>query len=78
MREEMEVNVYGSLAMTRAFASILRSNGGGAIVNVLSMTRWFTSPLAATYSATNRTRPAGLVGPIPREYGPFHRSMANS
>lgn len=52
MREEMEVNVYGLLAMTRAFAPILRNNGGGAIVNVLSVTSWFTSPRHATYSAS--------------------------
>ena len=46
------MNVYGLLAMTRAFAPILARNGGGAIVNVLSVTSWFTSPLHATYSAS--------------------------
>jgi len=35
-RQEMEVNFWGALAMTRAFAPILGANGGGAIVNVLS------------------------------------------
>jgi NAD(P)-dependent dehydrogenase (short-subunit alcohol dehydrogenase family) len=52
MRREMEVNVYGVLAMMQAFASILASNGGGAIVNMLSVVSWFTSPFNATYCAS--------------------------
>lgn len=36
MRQEMEVNFFGLVAMCRAFAHILGANGGGAIVNVLS------------------------------------------
>jgi NAD(P)-dependent dehydrogenase (short-subunit alcohol dehydrogenase family) len=52
LRREMEVNVYGMLAMTRAFAPILAKNGGGAIVNMLSVVSWFTAPFNATYCAT--------------------------
>ena len=52
LRREMEVNVYGMLAMTRAFAPILAKNGGGAIVNMLSVVSWFTVPFNATYCAT--------------------------
>ncbi len=36
-RREMEVNYFGVLSMTRAFAPVLARNGGGAIVNVLSV-----------------------------------------
>lgn len=36
-REEMEVNYFGPLAMARAFAPVLKANGGGAILNVLSV-----------------------------------------
>ena len=36
-RQEMEVNYFGTLNMTRAFAPVLGANGGGAIVNVLSV-----------------------------------------
>jgi NAD(P)-dependent dehydrogenase (short-subunit alcohol dehydrogenase family) len=36
-REEMEVNYFGTLNMIRAFAPVLAANGGGAIVNVLSV-----------------------------------------
>lgn len=50
-RLEFETNVIGPLAMSRAFAPILGANGGGAIVNVLSMLSWFSSPNAAMYCA---------------------------
>lgn len=36
-RAEMETNYFGTLAMCRAFAPVLAGNGGGAIVNVLSL-----------------------------------------
>jgi len=52
MRQEMEVNVYGVLRMIKAFAPLLAMNGGGAIVNMLSVVSWFTSPLNATYGAS--------------------------
>jgi NAD(P)-dependent dehydrogenase (short-subunit alcohol dehydrogenase family) len=52
LRREMEVNVFGLLAMVRAFAPILARNGGGAIVNVLSVVSWFVNPWNATYCAS--------------------------
>ncbi len=52
MRREMEVNVYGVLAMIRAFAPVLARNGGGAIVNMLSVVSWFVPPFNATYAAS--------------------------
>ncbi|MFO6451660.1 MULTISPECIES: SDR family oxidoreductase [unclassified Aeromicrobium] len=36
-RREMEVNYFGPLETTRAFAPVIAGNGGGAIVNVLSV-----------------------------------------
>src|ERR1700722_4953969 len=52
MRREMDVNVFGVLAMIRAFAPILGKNGGGAIANMLSVVSWFTFPFNATYCAS--------------------------
>jgi NAD(P)-dependent dehydrogenase (short-subunit alcohol dehydrogenase family) len=52
MRREMEVNVFGMLAMIRAFAPILAKNGGGTIANMLSVVSWFTFPFNATYCAS--------------------------
>ena len=37
--------------MTKAFAPILGANGGGAIVNVLSVLAWFSAPSSALYCA---------------------------
>jgi NAD(P)-dependent dehydrogenase (short-subunit alcohol dehydrogenase family) len=36
-RQEMEVNYFGVLNMTRAFAPVIAGNGSGAFVNVLSV-----------------------------------------
>jgi NAD(P)-dependent dehydrogenase (short-subunit alcohol dehydrogenase family) len=51
-RQEMEVHYYGVLSMTQRFAPILAKNGGGAIINVLSVASWFASPTIATYCAS--------------------------
>jgi len=52
IRREMDTNFYGPLLMTRAFAPILGSNGGGAILNVISALSWFTIPSAGAYAAS--------------------------
>ena len=51
-RSEMETNYFGPLFLSRAFAPILAKNGGGAIVNLLSIVSWVTVPSAGTYSAS--------------------------
>jgi NAD(P)-dependent dehydrogenase (short-subunit alcohol dehydrogenase family) len=51
IRLEMETNFFGQLAVTRAFAPILRDNGGGAILNVLSVLSWVHLPDYGAYSA---------------------------
>jgi NAD(P)-dependent dehydrogenase (short-subunit alcohol dehydrogenase family) len=51
-RHEMEVNYFGTLAMCRAFAPILKSNGGGAIINLLSMGARVNLPFIGSYSAS--------------------------
>lgn len=51
-REEMETNYFGTLAMCRAFAPILKRNGGGALVNVLSVVSWFNAPMQGSYCAS--------------------------
>jgi NAD(P)-dependent dehydrogenase (short-subunit alcohol dehydrogenase family) len=48
----MDTNFYGTLAVTRAFAPILATNGGGAIINVLSTLSWLTFPGLDAYSAS--------------------------
>src|SRR5215813_4278169 len=52
LRESLETNLFGTLAMTRAFAPVLKANGGGAIVNMLSIASWLARPTLAVYSAS--------------------------
>jgi NAD(P)-dependent dehydrogenase (short-subunit alcohol dehydrogenase family) len=51
-RAEMETNYFGPLRVARAFAPVLRDNGGGAIVNMLSVLSFVAMPEGATYSAS--------------------------
>jgi NAD(P)-dependent dehydrogenase (short-subunit alcohol dehydrogenase family) len=51
-RAEMETNFFGPLRMARAFAPILRGNGGGTLVNVLSVLSFVAMAEGATYSAS--------------------------
>jgi NAD(P)-dependent dehydrogenase (short-subunit alcohol dehydrogenase family) len=51
-RSEMETNYFGPLFLSRAFAPVLARNGGGAIVNVLSIVSWVAVSSAGTYSAS--------------------------
>ena len=48
----METNYFGTLAMCRAFAPVLKRNGGGALVNILSVTSWFNAPVQGSYCAS--------------------------
>ena len=52
IRRELETNVFGTLAMVRAFAPILAGQGGGAILNVLSSLSWRTYPGASSYGVS--------------------------
>ena len=51
-RLEMETNYFGTLSMCRAFAPLLAANGGGAIVNMLSVASFYTNPFTASYGAS--------------------------
>jgi NAD(P)-dependent dehydrogenase (short-subunit alcohol dehydrogenase family) len=51
-RAEMETNYFGTLRMCRAFAPVLAANGGGAIVNMLSVSSFYTNPFDASYGAS--------------------------
>lgn len=49
---EMNTNYFGTLSMVRTFAPILQRNGGGAIVNMLSVVSVANAPVFASYSAS--------------------------
>jgi NAD(P)-dependent dehydrogenase (short-subunit alcohol dehydrogenase family) len=52
VRAELEVNFFGPLLVSHAFAPVLARNGGGAILNVLSALSWISFPRSSTYSAS--------------------------
>ena len=51
-RAQMETNFFGPLRLSQAFAPVLAANGGGAILNVLSVASWINRPLLGVYGAT--------------------------
>ncbi|MGE0215972.1 SDR family oxidoreductase [Mycolicibacterium sp.] len=64
IRLEMATHFWGTLSMTRSFAPILARNGGGAILNVLSVGSFqvypgngaYAAAKAAEWQLTNSTR----------------------
>lgn len=64
LRAELDTHLFGTLSMIRAFAPVLASNGGGAILNVLSVLSWrafgpnnaYHVAKAAEWALTNAAR----------------------
>jgi NAD(P)-dependent dehydrogenase (short-subunit alcohol dehydrogenase family) len=63
LKREMDVNVRGMLEMCKAFAPVLARNGGGVIVNMLSVVSLYVYPLNSTYCATKHAALAVTDGP---------------
>jgi NAD(P)-dependent dehydrogenase (short-subunit alcohol dehydrogenase family) len=51
IRLEMETHYFGTLNVTREFVPIIEKNGGGSILNVLSVLAWYHAPSFGAYSA---------------------------
>jgi NAD(P)-dependent dehydrogenase (short-subunit alcohol dehydrogenase family) len=52
IRAEMETNFFGTLHVSRAFAPVLASRGGGAIINIMSLLSFRTFPGNGSYAAS--------------------------
>lgn len=52
IRNEMETNYFGTLAMVRAFSPVLAANGGGGMLNVSSAAAWFGMEHSSGYAAS--------------------------
>lgn len=52
LHRQFETNAVGPLRLVQAFAPVLADNGGGAVVNVLSVLSWLTMPGSGGYSAS--------------------------
>ena len=51
-RMEMDINYFGTMKMAVAFAPLLKANGGGALVNILSISALCSFAFAPGYSAS--------------------------
>jgi NAD(P)-dependent dehydrogenase (short-subunit alcohol dehydrogenase family) len=51
-RAMLETNFFGPMRLSQAFAPVLAANGGGAILNVLSVASWINGPLLGAYGAS--------------------------
>jgi NAD(P)-dependent dehydrogenase (short-subunit alcohol dehydrogenase family) len=62
VRKHFDTNFFGLLSVSRAFAPVLGANGGGALVNMLSVLSWlhvlggYSASKAAAWAATNAIR----------------------
>jgi NAD(P)-dependent dehydrogenase (short-subunit alcohol dehydrogenase family) len=51
-RAMFETNVFGVVRMSQAFTPVLRANGGGALVNILSVASWVNAAPLSLYAAS--------------------------
>lgn len=56
IRAEMDTHYFGTLAVTRAFVPVIERNGGGAILNVLSVLSWAHPPTSGRTRRPRRPR----------------------
>jgi len=62
LRQAFEVNFFGPIAVAQQFVPIIVSNGGGAVINVISLLSWlsiapgYSAAKSAFWSATNAMR----------------------
>jgi NAD(P)-dependent dehydrogenase (short-subunit alcohol dehydrogenase family) len=49
-QRHLDTNLFGSLRVAQAFAPVLAANGGGALLNVLSIASWINGPLLGVYA----------------------------
>jgi NAD(P)-dependent dehydrogenase (short-subunit alcohol dehydrogenase family) len=51
-RRQLDTNFFGPMRMAQAFAPVLARNGGGVILNVLSIASWINRPMLGAYGAS--------------------------
>ena len=52
LREQLETNLFGIFNVSREFAGVLGRNGGGAMLNMLSLFSWVNTPLIGAYGVS--------------------------
>ena len=73
-RAQLEVNLFGTLVVTRAFLPPMRQRGDGRIVNVSSILGRFALPGSGLYAASRQLR----VGRCPRLAAPDRPSTTQA
>ncbi|KAK1178674.1 SDR family oxidoreductase [Streptomyces sp. NBS 14/10] len=68
-RAEMDTNFFGPLAATRAFAPVIEKNGGGAVLNILSVLSWWHPAQAGSY-ATSKAAAWAMSSAVRDELAP--------
>jgi NAD(P)-dependent dehydrogenase (short-subunit alcohol dehydrogenase family) len=51
VRLEMDTHFFGTLSVARAFAPVISANGGGTMLNILSVLSWVSFPGSGAYCA---------------------------
>jgi NAD(P)-dependent dehydrogenase (short-subunit alcohol dehydrogenase family) len=51
IRLEMDTHFFGTLSVVRAFAPKIAANGGGSVLNILSVLSWVSFPTVGAYCA---------------------------
>lgn len=78
IQRNFDTNFYGALGMARAFSPVIEHNGGGAIVNILTLVALASMPGLAVYNASKaaawsmtQSLRASLAGRKIEVYGVF-------
>lgn len=61
-RDEMEVNYFGAINMSAAFVPVIKKNGGGTIVNIVSVAAFQSFEGFGTYCASKAAEHSFTVG----------------
>jgi short-subunit dehydrogenase len=75
LRKQFETNVFGLMAVTRAFVPQMRKRGSGRVINVGSIGGRFTFPLMGAYNAT-KYAVESLSDALRNELAPFGVDVA--
>ncbi|WP_434710409.1 oxidoreductase [Pseudomonas sp. R1-1] len=71
MRRQFDVNVFGAVAVTKAFVPYFRQRRAGHIVNITSMGGYITMPGIAYYCGSKFTL-EGISDTLSKELAPFN------
>ena len=61
-QDEMRVNYFGTMDMSVAFAPVLRKNGGGVLINIVSVAAFQSFPGFRTYCASKAAEHSLTLG----------------